>query len=222
MGATLFFNGLLIGIIASVPVGAIAILTVQRTLNTGLIAGFVVGFGAAIADLIYATIAAFSISFITDFLFANRIFLGILGSLFLLIIGYRIFFTDTVKEFRRQKAFSKRALANDFFSSLVIALSNPITILGFGGVFASLGVIHKANSTAHLVILLAGVFSGAILWWFSLCSGVEIFRRKINLRKIIMINRVTGTIIYILGIGLIIGIIFSTRYLFYRAPDFLY
>jgi threonine/homoserine/homoserine lactone efflux protein len=222
LGATLFFNGLLVGIIASVPVGAIAILSVQRTLNTGLIAGFVLGLGAAIADLIYAFIAAFGITFISDFLFTNRTLLGIIGSLFLLIIGYRIYFTNSVKEFRRQKAFSKRALFNDFFSSLVIALSNPITILGFGGVFASLGVIHKANTTIHLITLLAGVFTGALLWWFSLSSVVDIFRKKINLRKIIMINKVTGTIIYVLGIVLIVAIVFSSRYLFYRAPQFIY
>lgn len=222
MGATLFLNGILVGIIASVPVGAIAILSVQRTLNTGLIAGFVLGLGAAIADLIYASIAAFGITIISDFLFTNRVLLGVVGSIFLLIIGYKIFFTDSVKEFRKQKAFSKRALFNDFFSSLMIALSNPITILGFGGVFASFGVIHKANTNAHLITLLAGVFTGAIIWWFSLSSIVDIFRKKINLRKIIMINRVTGTIIYGLGIVLIIAIIFSTKYLFYRAPDFLY
>jgi len=222
LGATLFFNGLLVGLIASVPVGAIAILSVQRTLNTGLLAGFVIGMGAALADLVYASIAAFGITIISDFLFTNRTLLGLVGSLFLLLIGYRIYFTNTVKEFRRQKTFSKRALANDFVSSLVIALSNPITILGFGGVFASLGVIHKANTNVHLFTLLAGIFAGAILWWFSISSVVEIFRKKITLRKIVMINKVTGIIIYIFGVILIVGMFFSSRFMFYKATQFLY
>jgi len=221
LGVEIFFNGLLVGIIASVPVGAIAILSVQRTLNSGMIAGFILGLGAAIADLIYASVAAFGINFISDFLFSNRTILGILGSIFLLFIGYRIYFTNTVKEFRRQKAFSKRALVNDFFSSLMIALSNPITIIGFGGVFASLGVIHKANTTAYVITLLSGVFCGAIMWWLSLSSVVEIFRRKIRLRNIIMINKVTGTIIYVLGIVLIVSIIYSERFLFYRVLEFI-
>ena len=50
------FKGLLIGIIASAPMGPVGVLCVQRTLNKGRWYGFVTGCGAALSDIIYAGI----------------------------------------------------------------------------------------------------------------------------------------------------------------------
>jgi len=219
--AILFLYGILIGIIVSVPVGAIAVMSVQRTINSGVAAGFVLGLGAAIADLIYSSVAVFGITFVKEFLFTHHVILGVVGSIFLLVLGYRIFFTNSVKEFHAKRAFSKKNLINDFISSLFISLSNPITIIGFGGIFASLGIVHKANTNGLIIALLSGIFTGAIVWWLSLSTIVEIFRRKIKLRNIIMINRITGVFIYILGLLFIVLTIASSNYLFYNIKDLL-
>jgi len=208
MTIDIFFNGLLIGILASMPVGALAVLSVQRTMSIGLISGFVIGLGAAVADIIHGSVAAFGVSIISDFLIKYDIIFGLIGSFFLLIIGYRIFVTDAIKEFKKNNKFSKRKLLNDFFSSLVIAISNPVNIIGFGGFFASFGVANQATSTLQIILLLFGVFMGAILWWFSLSFIVNIFRSKIKMRNIFWINKIMGAFVFLLGIALIILIIF--------------
>ena len=51
-------KGLIIGIFTSIPVGPIAVLCIQRTLNRGKYHGFVTGLGAASSDLAYASLAA--------------------------------------------------------------------------------------------------------------------------------------------------------------------
>ena len=43
-------KGMLIGIIASAPMGPVGVLCVQRTLNKGRWYGFVTGIGAAVSD----------------------------------------------------------------------------------------------------------------------------------------------------------------------------
>ena len=48
------FKGILIGVIASAPMGPVGILCIQRTLNKGRWYGFITGVGAAISDIIYA------------------------------------------------------------------------------------------------------------------------------------------------------------------------
>ncbi len=208
MTIDIFFHGLLIGILASMPVGALAVLSVQRTMSTGLIAGFVIGLGAAVADIIHGSVAAFGVSIISDFLIKYDIIFGLIGSFFLLVIGYRIFVTDAIKEFKKNSKFSKRKLLNDFFSSLVIAISNPVNIIGFGGFFASFGVANQATTTLQIILLLFGVFIGAILWWFSLSFIVNIFRSKIKMRNIFWINKIMGAFVFLLGIALIFLIIF--------------
>ena len=48
------FKGMLIGMIASAPMGPVGVLCVQRTLNKGRWYGLVTGIGAAISDIFYA------------------------------------------------------------------------------------------------------------------------------------------------------------------------
>ena len=60
------FKGLLIGVIASAPMGPVGILCVQRTLNKGRWYGLATGIGAAGSDIIYAAFAGFGMSFVMD------------------------------------------------------------------------------------------------------------------------------------------------------------
>lgn len=68
----LILKGLLIGIIASAPMGPVGILCIQRTLNKGRWYGFVTGVGAAASDIIYALITGLGMSFVMDFI--RRVF----------------------------------------------------------------------------------------------------------------------------------------------------
>ncbi len=53
-----FINGALAGYAIAIPVGAIAILILETSLQRGFWHAFAAGSGMATADLIYATIAA--------------------------------------------------------------------------------------------------------------------------------------------------------------------
>ena len=59
---------MLMGMMASAPMGPVGVLCVQRTLNKGRWYGFVTGVGAAVSDIIYAGITGFGMSFVTDFI----------------------------------------------------------------------------------------------------------------------------------------------------------
>ena len=61
------FKGMLIGMIASAPMGPVGILCVQRTLNKGRLYGLSTGLCAAASDIIYAAISGFGMSFVMDF-----------------------------------------------------------------------------------------------------------------------------------------------------------
>lgn len=202
---TFLLNGFLIGLLASMPVGAIAVMSIQRTMNNGLWAGFSIGMGAAFGDFVYAAVAGFGVNFIRDFLIENKIWFAVGGGIFLIIIGYRIFTTDTIKQFREQKKITKRKMANDFVSSFILALSNPLTILGFTGFFASASVIDADTTLTNILILLISVFLGATTWWFSISLTVNHFKKKIKLRNIARINKVTGVMIILLGVIFILG-----------------
>ena len=85
----LVFKGMLIGMIASAPMGPVGILCVQRTLNKGRIYGLATGIGAAVSDIIYAGITGFGMGFVMAIINdeQNKFYLQIIGSVILLCFG---------------------------------------------------------------------------------------------------------------------------------------
>lgn len=198
-------KGILIGISVSAPLGPIGVLCIQRTLNKGFKSGLVSGIGAASADIIYAIIAGFSITFISDFLIENQNYIRIIGGMFLIFIGAKIFTSNPAKQIRKLRTKGNNYY-KDFITSFLVTVSNPITILAFGAIFASFNMVEKSSGTFSIIILVVTVFSGAILWWLSLISIVTIFKSRIRLRNLLWINRVTGVLIIIFALFVIISV----------------
>ena len=49
-------------------------------------------------------------------------------------------------------------------------------------------------------LILAGFLLGAMAWWISLTSLINLFRRDFKPRHLVMINRIAGIIIIVLGV----------------------
>ena len=70
------------------------------------------------------------------------------------------------------------------------------------GLFAFFG-LDLGDGYTHIAVLivLAGIFLGTAAWWFLLSSGISLFRKRFRLRQLIIINRVSGILIGILGMA---------------------
>lgn len=209
MDLIFIIKGIIIGISVSAPLGPIGVLCIQRTLNKGFKSGFISGFGAAVADIIYAVIAGFSITFISDFLIENQTYFRIIGGLFLIFIGYRIFSSNPAAQIRKLRTKGNNYY-RDFLTSFLVTVSNPITILAFGAIFASFNLIDKETGSIPIVVLILAIFSGAILWWLCLILIVTIFKQRIRLRNLLWINRITGILIIIFALVVIISVFFPS------------
>ncbi len=207
MELKLFIEGIIVGVSVSAPLGPLGVLLIQRTMNKGLLSAFFTGLGAAIADIIYAIIAGFGLTYISGFIDDNALYIRLIGSLLVFFLGVKIFFSNPAKQFRRQKT-KKRTLVSDFLSSFFITISNPLTIVVFGYVFAGLELVSKDSNYTRITILLVGIFSGAMLWWGILIKIVNRFRSSIRLRKLWWINKITGASVVVLGIAIMIHSIF--------------
>ncbi len=64
-----FLKGIVVGAVIAVPVGPVGILCLRRTIFDGRLSGLVSGLGAATADALFGAIAAFGITFVSDWLF---------------------------------------------------------------------------------------------------------------------------------------------------------
>jgi threonine/homoserine/homoserine lactone efflux protein len=96
-------------------------------------------------------------------------------------------------------------MANYFISSFFLAITNPITIIGFTGFFASFGVITNNTSFSKILILLLGIALGSSAWWFGIAATVNKFKNRITLRNLVTINRIAGILLVLFGVGLLVS-----------------
>ena len=91
-------------------------------------------------------------------------------------------------------------MAGAYASTFLLTLTNPMTILSFGAVFAGLGLTGPAANYASATMLVVGVFVGSALWWLTLSGVVGSMRRRFNLQRLRPVNRLSGIIITGFGV----------------------
>ncbi len=201
------FNGFIIGLSASIPLGPIGLICIQKTLNARLKNGIVSGIGAASADTFFAIVAAFSINAVYNFIEEQQIYLRIVGGTILIGLGLKFFLTNPAIQIRKQQN-KGNSLWTDFVSVFVLTLSNPLTVFVFGAIFAGFGIIPANNQWYDMLELVSGVFLGASAWWIFLVSTVNIFRKRFRLRRLWWMNKIMGAIIVLFGIFAIVSLLF--------------
>jgi len=203
-------KGLAIGIGVSAAVGPVVIFCIRRTINKGFGGGLSSAFGALTADLIYAIIAGFSVSFafVSDFLLENQFYIRLVGGIFLAVVGYKIFYTDTVKQVKEIRTKSNKKFIQDFLSTFALTASNPITIIAFMAIFSDLQMVDKTTPAIIVWSLIFYIFAGAAGWWILLVAIAAKLRKRIRLRNLWWTNKIAGVIITILAIGVILSAFF--------------
>ena len=158
--------------------------------------GLATGLGAATADALYGCIAGFGLTAISTFLVNQRMWLGLVGGIFLCYLGIRTFLSKPGDEAAEAGGVG---FGSAYISTLFLTLTNPMTILSFVAVFAGFGLGAAANYKSAIV-LVGGVFVGSALWWLLLSSGVGLFRARVTPVWMQAINRFSGGVIFAFGL----------------------
>lgn len=198
-------KGMIIGIVASAPMGPVGVLCVQRTLNKGRAYGFVTGTGAALSDILYALLTGYGLSFIYDIISnqSTLFWLQIIGASIMFIFGLHTFRTNPMKNTRNVSR-NKSSLLQNGITGFFITLSNPTIILLFLGLFTPLNFMLPEQPFFMQCIGYLSIFGGAMLWWFFITYVVSKLRVRFDVRGIRVINRVIGVAVML---GSLIGII---------------
>ena len=192
-------KGFIVGLGASIPLGPLGVLCVQKTLSKGRNSGFITGLGASFSDTLYAAISLLGLAFIENLIDKNKDIVMIIGGAIIIYIGIRIFFTNPIKQIRQKNTNKKHV--QDFIEAFLMTVTNPGAIFLILGLLAAVGInINDNEVRPSVVVILLGVFMGTVTWWFTLSTGINVFRKKFRIRQLVMINRVSGAIMGVLGV----------------------
>jgi len=198
MEVPFFFQGCLLGFSLAAPVGPIGVLCIRRTLSAGRPAGLCSGLGAACADSVYGSIAAFGLSALSGILLTYQHELRLVGGLFLLYLGGRTFLAPPASLEPTAAPIAGRLA--DFGATLFLTLANPMTILSFTAIFAGLGIGGRPGDYAAATFMVGGVFCGSLLWWCILAATVSRFRSRLGPGNLRLVQRVSGAILVSFGL----------------------
>jgi threonine/homoserine/homoserine lactone efflux protein len=203
MQIVFLLRGLAVGFSIAAPIGPIGVLCIRRTLTNGRIVGFVSGLGAATADAIFGCIAGFGLTAISTILIRQQIGLRSLGGVFLCYFGLK---TVLDKPSGKEATSNIKGLLGSYTSTLLLTLTNPMTILSFAAIFTGLGLAVNGGNYGFAGALAAGVFMGSALWWLILCGFAGFLRKQLTSDRLRWVNGFSGMLISGFGIYMLLGV----------------
>jgi len=151
---------------------------------------------------VFGFIAAFGLTFVSDWLIDYQQWLRVAGGCYLVYVGGAALLAQY--EAILQSRPDAESLFRDYLSTFALTLTNPITILAFLGIFSAVGLAGEGATFARAAILVFGVWLGSLLWWLALVYGLGMLFRSFGPRHLTWINRASSIILLISGAALLV------------------
>lgn len=197
-------RGILIGIFASIPIGPIAMMVIQKSFNHGWKAGFSCGMGCMIADFFYAGISVFALSWVSDFISSYSALIQIVGGIIVLVIGLLMALKNKVDTEEGVIIRKQRFSAGDTAKAASMALSNPGALAVMLALFAAFRMDTSGFSLIIPFLVVISVTAGSGFYWFGFSKLAAKFQDSFRLETLVTINKIAGFFIAAFGLMFIL------------------
>jgi threonine/homoserine/homoserine lactone efflux protein len=205
----LVMSGVLMGLIAAVPIGPVNLICIRRTFAFGPLNGFMSGLGAALGDGVFAAVTGLGLTWIAQLIEGYATIIELVGGAILVWIGYRTFTHPPIlagPEDCAEKAGGN--LARAMISTFALTITNPATLLFFTSMFAGLGGLAGGAGSFHdATFVVGGVVAGSTGWWLALTTLIGLFHTRIDERAMRLINRGSGLLLMAFGTAVLIHVV---------------
>lgn len=204
----MILKGFKFGILLQIAVGPICLLIFQTASAFGFLYGIIGVLGVAIIDGLFILTAILGIGAILDKYKNIQKPIQYFGAIVLIVFGLsNIFSVIGISIIPSMNFLSTQNMKNIFFKTLIVTLSNPLTILFWAGVFSSKIVEDHMNKSDMYLFGLGALLSTIIFLTIISAIGhfINIF---ISSTVLNYLNILVGTVLIIFGIKLAIRKVF--------------
>lgn len=196
--------GILGGVFVTAPLGPVNVLIMQRALHYGFPSAVAAGAGAALADVIFAVLAAFGVSWISTFIEGHSRIIQLVGGILVVLMGARILWRQPGLN-RPPPDEPQYSAAQMSIATFFLTLTNPATVFGFIAYFGALGEWGPSQGDfAGNLQLVLGVAIGTLGWWCGVAAIITRLSVRLNEGTIAKFNLVAGALLLAFG-ALILG-----------------
>jgi threonine/homoserine/homoserine lactone efflux protein len=201
----LIFSGVVMGLVAAVPIGPVNLICIRRTFAYGSLNGFVSGLGAALGDGVFAAVTGFGLTWVAGLIEGYSVSIELVGGLMMIYFAWRAFSESAPGNLDDAPDKDGGSLVKAMLSTFALTVSNPATLLFFTGLFAGLGgLAGGAGSFVDAGFVVAGVVGGSAGWWLVLTAMIGLFHARLDAGIMRLINRISGLLVGMFGVAVLI------------------
>lgn len=207
-------GGLLLGLFMAISVGPTLFAIIKYSLNHSYKTGLAFVLGVSASDIMYVSIANLAAPWL-DFIYKYEKQVALIGGAVLFIVGL----LGLVRKYKPVRPSSTKNIISNghyfriFSSGFLINTANPGVIINW---IASVTLV--ANATANMSSMQGGVYR---LVFFGTCLvlvlGIDFLkvfladsiRKKLTLRKVMYLQKISGAALLIIGAALILFTLFG-------------
>ena len=202
----LILSGVVMGLVAAVPIGPVNLICIRRSFAFGPLNGFMSGVGAALGDGVFAAIMGFGLTWVAHLIEGYARIIELIGGAMLVWFGWRTFIAPPlVRGLEERDKVGASNLLRAMVSTFALTVTNPATLLAFTAMFAGLGgLAGGAGSYVDAGFVVAGVVGGSTGWWLALTTVIGLFHTRIDEAAMKRINRGSGLLVAIFGLVVLV------------------
>jgi threonine/homoserine/homoserine lactone efflux protein len=202
----LIVSGVVMGLIAAVPIGPVNLICIRRSFAYGPVNGFMSGLGAALGDGVFAAVTGFGLTWVAQLIEGYAPVIELIGGAMLVYFGLRTFKAPPMARFMEERDNDGATnLVRAMVSTFALTVTNPATLLAFTAMFASLGgLAGGAGSYVDAGFVVGGVVGGSAGWWLALTTVIGLFHARIDEKAMRRINRGSGLLVMAFGLVVLV------------------
>ena len=203
-------SGFTLGLVLVISVGPVIFTIIKQSLNNGREGGFSFIAGVWLSDILLIIISNAFSEFVTN-LMAYRKLLGIIGSVFLILMGVFYIF---IKKIKIQNAegglikFTKSDIIRIFTSGFFLNTLNPNVFFFWLGTATAFASRYSFNERILIFAICLAVNIAADILKVLMAGKL---RKRLTLHNIALINKISGTILIGFGVALLVGTVLLTQ-----------
>lgn len=205
--------GLIVGMLIAAPVGPVNVLCIQRAIERGFWGGIAAGIGSVMGDGLIALCAGLGVGTVSGVVQEHRAIIQVIGGLALIAFGLRLYFSAPRLKMASE-ADAQTARLRDFVwdipQTFFLTVTNPGAVLGLFAVFGGVTTFVEVHSTIDVLLLVAAIVCGSMLWWITLSNIISRYRHRIDLHVLQIVNRVAGLLLALFGGVLIAEVVMKS------------